>query len=62
VRETGRLAESGNDLAISPWELWHYSYVPGIGKDVDFRFVDSCRCGEFRIPVDDSDLKKYSPK
>ena len=47
------------DLAVPySWELWHYSYIPGIGKDVDFKFVDTCGCGEFRIPADHGDLKK----
>ena len=45
-----------------PSEEWHYEYIKGIGKDVTLRFVDTCRCGEYRIPVDQNDLQKHTPK
>lgn len=57
-----RLRQNGNGLPRFDWEVWHYSLIPGVGQDVDFKFVDTCGCGEYRIPVDDNDLKKYSPK
>jgi len=44
------------------WELWHYSNIEGLGKDLAFRFVDSCGCGEYRMAVDKDELRKYSPK
>lgn len=44
------------------WELWHYPYIDGMGKDVNFKFVDICGCGEYRIPVYGDDLNRYAPK
>lgn len=44
------------------WELWHYRYIEGIGQDVAIKFVDTCGCGQFQIPVEKDDLKKYAPK
>jgi len=44
------------------WELWHYRFIEGIGKDVTFKFVDTCACGEYQMPVEKDDLKKYAPK
>jgi len=45
-----------------PSEEWHYAYIEGIGKDVTLKFVDTCGCGEYHIPVEKDDLKKYAPK
>lgn len=36
----------------APYELWHYSSLPGFGDNVDIRFVDTCRCGDYRYTVD----------
>ena len=44
------------------WELWHYRYIEGIGKDVTFKFVDTCACGEYPMALDEDDLNKYRPK
>ncbi len=44
------------------WELWHYEYIEGLGKDVTFKFVDACGCGEYQIPIEKDDLKKYGPR
>lgn len=44
------------------WELWHYLYIEGLGKDVAFKFVDTCGCGEYRMPIRMDELRKYSPK
>jgi GWxTD domain-containing protein len=44
------------------WELWHYEYIEGLGKDVTFKFVDTCGCGQYQIPVEKNDLKKYAPR
>jgi GWxTD domain-containing protein len=45
-----------------PTEVWHYGYVEGIGRDVQFKLVDECRCGDYRIPVEKEELQKYTPK
>jgi GWxTD domain-containing protein len=44
------------------WELWHYSYLEGLGKEVNFKFADTCACGEYRIPIEKDDLRKYAPR
>jgi len=44
------------------WELWHYRYIDGVGKNVAIKFVDTCACGEYQIPVEKKDLKKYTPQ
>jgi GWxTD domain-containing protein len=33
------------------WEDWRYTYIDGIGKNATFEFVDTCRCGEFHMPL-----------
>jgi len=45
-----------------PAEIWHYQYIEGIGQNVVFTLTDECRCGDYRIPVEKDDLRKYSPK
>lgn len=59
-------AKAGNLVDVHPipydWELWHYRYIEGIGQDVAIKFVDTCGCGQFQIPVEKDDLKKYAPK
>jgi len=43
------------------WELWHYRYIKGIGKDPSFTFLDVCACGRYEIPVEWNELNKYEP-
>jgi GWxTD domain-containing protein len=38
-----------------PFEQWRYPYIEGIGRDVIIEFVDSCRCGEYRMSFDPKD-------
>jgi len=52
--------QNGKTLPPSDWEVWHYFLVPGIA--LDFKFVDTCGCGEYRIPVEDLDLNQYWQK
>jgi len=44
------------------WELWHYRYIEGIGKDVMLEFVDTCGCGRYEMPVTKEALNKYNPR
>jgi GWxTD domain-containing protein len=44
------------------WELWHYRYIEGIGKDVMLEFVDTCGCGRYEMPVTKEALNKYKPR
>ena len=41
-----------------PVEEWHYGFIEGMGKDVTFRFVDTCHYGEYRLPVEKDEMKK----
>jgi len=38
-----------NHKSSRPSEVWHYSNVYGVGKDVVLRFVDTCQCGDYRL-------------
>jgi GWxTD domain-containing protein len=29
------------------YEIWHYSFIEGIGEDATARFVDTCACGGY---------------
>jgi GWxTD domain-containing protein len=40
-------------------EEWHWKYIEGIGRDVIIRFVDTCGCSEYHIPIEEKDLQKY---
>ena len=44
------------------WELWRYSYIDGLGKDLTFKFVDTCGCGEYHMAIDKDELRRYAPK
>jgi GWxTD domain-containing protein len=46
--------ESRRDT-VPPSEIWRYSYMEGIGKDVVLVLVDKCRCSDYRLtegPID----------
>ena len=32
-------------------EEWHWEYIEGIGRHVSLKFVDTCGCGEYHLPV-----------
>jgi len=42
---------SGNATANFDREVWRYAYIEGVGKDVALEFVDTCRCGEYRMKI-----------
>jgi GWxTD domain-containing protein len=53
--------ESNRDaLQKNPFdsEEWHWNYVEG---GVTIKFVDTCFCGEYRMQVDDPQLRQYPP-
>jgi GWxTD domain-containing protein len=35
--------------AIYPAQTWKYRYIEGVGNEVELEFVDTCRCGEFKL-------------
>ncbi len=41
----------GSDDSVKPTEVWHYHSILGYGRNVDLRFVDVCRCGDYRLEV-----------
>jgi GWxTD domain-containing protein len=52
--ETTASDPKGIQASRFPFEVWHYGYIEGLGKDVVIEFVDTCRCGEY-------DLTRSSP-
>jgi GWxTD domain-containing protein len=38
-----------SDDPEKPTQVWHYHSIPGYGKDIDLKFVDVCRCGDYRL-------------
>jgi GWxTD domain-containing protein len=30
-------------------QVWHYRAVAGLGKDLDFTFLDQCECNDYRL-------------
>jgi GWxTD domain-containing protein len=54
-------AESASDFAgvgsiPYDWELWHYRSIEGVGEDIDLKFVDTCACGRFQMPIPKGDF------
>jgi len=50
---------SGVKASTDPFEVWHYKSIAGFGSDVTVRFVDKCRCGDYRqvsAPSDEHEL------
>ena len=43
---------SGNDAANLDRDVWRYKYIEGVGKNVTIEFVDTCRCGDYRMKID----------
>ncbi|MGO9084358.1 MAG: GWxTD domain-containing protein [Candidatus Sulfotelmatobacter sp.] len=41
-----------------PFEEWHYRYIEGMGKDLTFRLVDTCGCGDYHLPVEKDEMQK----
>jgi GWxTD domain-containing protein len=35
--------------STNPTELWHYNSTPGLGENLDLKFVDFCNCGDYRL-------------
>jgi GWxTD domain-containing protein len=45
-----------------PSEVWRYSYIKDIGKDVTFEFVDTCKCGEYHMALHPQEQEKDPPE
>jgi GWxTD domain-containing protein len=50
--------ENQQDRLSLPAETWRYRYLPGIGQDVKIKFVDTCRCGDYKLAIDSVQAQK----
>jgi GWxTD domain-containing protein len=57
----GKYNDAGQTGDAFPFELWRYRYLEGLGKDVVLKFVDSCRCGDYRLTVDPQEKNPWAP-
>jgi GWxTD domain-containing protein len=61
-------AESDNiRRSLFDSEEWYWAQIDGIGHDVTIKFVDTCFCGEYRIPLhrsekDPPEIKQSFPQ
>jgi GWxTD domain-containing protein len=39
----------GSGESARPAEVWHYQSISGYGRDVEFKFVDVCECGDYQL-------------
>jgi len=40
------------DKGTYPTEVWHYRFIEGLGQDLTWRFVDTCKCGDYLMTSD----------
>ena len=45
------IAEGGGMTNVYPFEKWYYRYLPGLGNNIEFEFVDPTMTGEFRLAL-----------
>ncbi len=45
------LEEGGGMTSVYPFEKWYYRYLPGLGNNIEFEFVDPTMTGEFRLAL-----------
>lgn len=38
--------------ALYPSDIWRYHFIPGVGNNVVFEFIDTCLCGQYRLRED----------
>jgi GWxTD domain-containing protein len=48
------IEQGGGTITTSPFEVWRYRYIEGIGTNVLLEFVDANGTGEFRQTIDPS--------
>lgn len=47
--------EGGGETTTYPFEDWRYRYLPGLGENVIFEFVDPTMTGEYHLTMDPSE-------
>ncbi len=45
------IEEGGGSTTVYPFEKWYYRYLPGLGNNIEFEFVDPTLTGEFRLAM-----------
>jgi len=56
---------SAADPSSYPLDVWHYRYLEGIGRDAVLEFVDTCKCGDYRMPIKlvrEEDARSFAPE
>ena len=43
--------EGGGMTNVYPFDKWYYRYLPGLGNNIEFEFVDPTMTGEFRLAL-----------
>ena len=43
--------EGGGMTTVYPFDKWYYRYLPGLGNNIEFEFVDPTMTGEFRLAL-----------
>lgn len=33
------------------YQIWHYNHINGVGDNQNLRFVDVCKCGDYRLAI-----------
>lgn len=47
--------EGGGETTTYPFEDWRYRYLPGLGENIIFEFVDPTMTGEYHLTMDPSE-------
>ena len=40
---------AGTSSSDEPRETWYYKSVPGLGENIELKFVDACKCGNYQL-------------
>ncbi len=43
------LEQGGGSTTTTPWEMWRYRHLEGIGENIEIEFVDTSGSGEYHI-------------
>jgi GWxTD domain-containing protein len=46
------IEEGGGTTSVYPFEEWRYRHINGFGDNVVIEFVDTCKCGDYKMVVD----------
>lgn len=50
--EDGQTSSFKNGIVADsthPYQVWHYNHLKGIGDDQNFKFLDVCSCGNYKL-------------